>query len=222
LHTSHSREGATIWRRRPKSRLSQEKLAQQARVTISTIWPTRRPSMRPAGLALLDANCNVLYSNSEAESILDYPKPQHKCDSSRIGPAKSFFSLFATDNFFSSSTSQSEFISGKRKYVCRAFRLTESRNGLPGGAATAVLLERSGAAICVAAQVSDRCHLTEREREVVELLIQGFTNKHIAERMNISANTVRAFVRLVMAKLGVSTRSGIVGIMFREALTAKP
>jgi len=29
--------------------------------------------------------------------------------------------------------------------------------------------------------------------------------------MNISANTVKAFIRLVMAKMDVSTRSGIVG-----------
>ena len=68
--------------------------------------------------------------------------------------------------------------------------------------------------------MSESFHLTEREREVVELLIQGLTNKEIAGRMNISPNTVRAFIRMVMGKLGVSTRSGIVGIVFRSIYTA--
>jgi DNA-binding CsgD family transcriptional regulator len=65
------------------------------------------------------------------------------------------------------------------------------------------------------AEVYERFRLTQRERAVVELLIQGLTNKEIAGRINISPNTVRAFVRMVMIKFGVSTRAGIVGIMLR-------
>jgi DNA-binding CsgD family transcriptional regulator len=42
-------------------------------------------------------------------------------------------------------------------------------------------------------------------------LLQGLTSKEIAARMSISPNTVKAFLRLVMVKMGVSTRSGIVG-----------
>jgi DNA-binding CsgD family transcriptional regulator len=42
-------------------------------------------------------------------------------------------------------------------------------------------------------------------------LLQGLTSKEIAQRMGISPNTVKAFLRLVMVKMGVSTRSGIVG-----------
>jgi DNA-binding CsgD family transcriptional regulator len=45
----------------------------------------------------------------------------------------------------------------------------------------------------------------------VEFLLEGFTSKEIAERMKISPNTVKAFIRLVMVKMGVSTRSGIIG-----------
>jgi len=36
-------------------------------------------------------------------------------------------------------------------------------------------------------------------------------SKEIAERMKISPSTVKAFLRLVMVKMSVSTRSGIVG-----------
>ena len=53
--------------------------------------------------------------------------------------------------------------------------------------------------------------LTPREREAVLLLSKGLTSKEIARRMEVSAHTVKAFLRLIMLKLGVSTRSGIVG-----------
>jgi DNA-binding NarL/FixJ family response regulator len=53
--------------------------------------------------------------------------------------------------------------------------------------------------------------LTPRERETVTLLTSGFTNKEISERMGVSVNTVKAFIRSVMLKLGVTTRAGIVG-----------
>ena len=53
--------------------------------------------------------------------------------------------------------------------------------------------------------------LTPGEREFLEQLANGYAYKEIAERMKISPNTVKAFLRLVMVKMGVSTRSGIIG-----------
>jgi DNA-binding CsgD family transcriptional regulator len=61
------------------------------------------------------------------------------------------------------------------------------------------------------AQIGQDFELTRREKETVELLIQGLTSKEIATRMQISPNTVKAFLRIVMVKMGVSTRSGILG-----------
>jgi DNA-binding CsgD family transcriptional regulator len=60
-------------------------------------------------------------------------------------------------------------------------------------------------------QVCQQFNLTQREQEVLEYLLQGMRNKEIANRMNISPNTVRAFLRLIMIKTGVSSRSAIVG-----------
>jgi DNA-binding CsgD family transcriptional regulator len=62
-------------------------------------------------------------------------------------------------------------------------------------------------------ELGEQFDLTARERETVEYLLQGLTSKEIAVRMQISPNTVKAFLRLVMVKMGVSTRSGIVGKM---------
>ena len=52
---------------------------------------------------------------------------------------------------------------------------------------------------------------TRREQEVLEYLLQGLTSKAIANRMNISPNTVKAFLRMIMMKTAVSSRSAMVG-----------
>ena len=49
--------------------------------------------------------------------------------------------------------------------------------------------------------------LTEREREVLELLSQGMTNKEIAETLFISANTVKRHLKAIFEKLDIHTRS---------------
>ena len=73
------------------------------------------------------------------------------------------------------------------------------------------MIERKSHGATSIREVSERFGLTRRERDTVQFLLEGFTSKEIAQRMNISANTVKAFIRLVMAKMDVSTRSGIVG-----------
>ena len=52
--------------------------------------------------------------------------------------------------------------------------------------------------------------LSKREAEVVEELVSGSTDKQIAQRLGISVETVRAYLKSVRAKLGVSTRTAIV------------
>ncbi len=53
--------------------------------------------------------------------------------------------------------------------------------------------------------------LTDREREVLDLLVQGLTNKQIADRLVISPNTVKRHLKAVFEKLGVNTRAAAVG-----------
>ena len=49
--------------------------------------------------------------------------------------------------------------------------------------------------------------LTEREREVLDLLAQGMTNKEIAEKLVITTNTVKRHLKAIFEKLNVHTRS---------------
>jgi DNA-binding CsgD family transcriptional regulator len=48
--------------------------------------------------------------------------------------------------------------------------------------------------------------MSRREREVCELLIEGLSNKEIADKLCISENTAKTHTRHVYRKLGVSTR----------------
>lgn len=49
--------------------------------------------------------------------------------------------------------------------------------------------------------------LTPREREVLQQIADGLTNKAIARRLEISPGTVKAHVERVIAKLGVADRT---------------
>jgi DNA-binding NarL/FixJ family response regulator len=52
----------------------------------------------------------------------------------------------------------------------------------------------------------ERSRLSQREREIVALVAQGFKNKEIAEKMFISVQTVKNHLHNIFDKLGVSDR----------------
>ena len=56
-------------------------------------------------------------------------------------------------------------------------------------------------------QNSDNIKLTKREIEVVKLLIEGFENEEIADRINISTHTVKAHISGIMKKLDAKNRT---------------
>jgi DNA-binding CsgD family transcriptional regulator len=80
----------------------------------------------------------------------------------------------------------------------------------------ALLIERNPVSADLFA-IAEKFDLTQREYEAVRHLASGLTSKGIAARMGISANTVKAFLRLAMIKTGVSTRSGLIGKFVKSA-----
>ncbi len=69
-----------------------------------------------------------------------------------------------------------------------------------------------------AAPAKGRGELTEREKQVVQLLSEGLSNKLIADRLGISDHTAKFHVNGVMMKLGSSTRTEAVVEAMRRGL----
>ncbi len=59
---------------------------------------------------------------------------------------------------------------------------------------------------------------TEREREVLALLAQGLSNLQIAERLFVSAATVKFHIGGIFAKLGVATRAEAIALAYQKRL----
>ena len=62
--------------------------------------------------------------------------------------------------------------------------------------------------------------LTEREREVLGLLVSGMTNPQIATHLCISRSTARAHVSKILDKLGATNRAEAVSTALRHKLVA--
>jgi two-component system, NarL family, nitrate/nitrite response regulator NarL len=62
--------------------------------------------------------------------------------------------------------------------------------------------------------------LTAREQEVVERIVNGESTKHMAAAMNITPDTVRSYVRNILAKLGVHSRLQVAAIASRDKSSA--
>jgi DNA-binding NarL/FixJ family response regulator len=60
--------------------------------------------------------------------------------------------------------------------------------------------------------------LTQRESEVLELLVSGHSNKGVASKLVISEDTVKTHIRGLYRKLGVTERSGAISVALREGL----
>jgi len=60
--------------------------------------------------------------------------------------------------------------------------------------------------------------LTSRETEVLRLLAEGFPNRDIAYRLQISEHTIKFHIRSILGKLGASSRTEAVTRGFRAGL----
>jgi DNA-binding NarL/FixJ family response regulator len=60
--------------------------------------------------------------------------------------------------------------------------------------------------------------LSEREREILQLLAEGYHTEEVARRIGLSVETVKADTKRVIAKLEADTRTHAVAIALRRAL----
>jgi len=60
--------------------------------------------------------------------------------------------------------------------------------------------------------------LTQREREILVLLVEGKTNKEIASKLSLSEGTVRFHVSNILSKMGVNNRTEAVSMALRQGI----
>ena len=164
------------------------------------------------GLVVMDTSLNLVACNLEAIQALTFPdNPESICNLNRWLRNRIRSSLLKRDSF-SSSKFVDEFKSAKRVYSCRTFAVTTASVAhRPSHPALILMLERKPADPIGLADISRRFNLTLREQQTVQLLLEGLTSKDIAARLNISPNTVNTYIRLMMVKMRVSSRAGIIG-----------
>lgn len=89
----------------------------------------------------------------------------------------------------------------------QALEMVDAGYGVaPGG-----LLRPATASVPAAARIEDddihESGLTEREQDVLDLLAEGLSNQHIADRLGISPHTVKFHVASIYGKLDARTRT---------------
>ena len=103
--------------------------------------------------------------------------------------------------------------------------LQEAAGGLcsPDGAERQRLIEAGRLGVPMAAQRPERLRtLSTREHQVLRLLFSGQTVRHIAPLLDISEGTVRAHVKAMLRKLGVSSQLAAVALYGQLRLVGAP
>lgn len=101
-------------------------------------------------------------------------------------------------------------ISGKRHgYWCRIHRIAATAP-FPGEDLVTIHLKREFSTRGAILKLSQQANLTRREEEVLFSIADGLSSKEVAQRLKISPNTVKTYLRLIMVKMGVTTRAAVV------------
>src|SRR5512143_3118715 len=64
--------------------------------------------------------------------------------------------------------------------------------------------------------------LTERELEVLALMVEGLNNTQIAGRLTVSSSTIKSHVSNILSKLGVASRTEAVTLALRNHIITSP
>jgi len=166
-------------------------------------------SMAVEGLIIVDERFDVVALDSGAEAILSHLNGNKGVSNGDVHlPREILNFLNAPSDPEVEETYQSLKI-GNHEYACRKLFIRPRSDGVQP--MLALYFKRELAVIDAVLQATAEYHLTDREQETLIGVTLGLTSKEVAQRMDISPNTVKAFLRLIMIKMGVLTRAGIVG-----------
>jgi DNA-binding NarL/FixJ family response regulator len=110
---------------------------------------------------------------------------------------------------------------GARGFVLKEAPLADLARAIELVARGGTYVDPVLASFLASVQTADKLPaLTQRERDVLRLLADGFSNEEIGKRLFISPETVRTHVRKAMDKLDADTRTQAVATALRQSLIA--
>ena len=155
------------------------------------------PIIADVGLVLMDRSLKLIAFDRGAAAILSYPNQPGAAASAL---PREILDVLRHRKPTDLASVRTHFHMGKNEYLCRAY-LVESHNAALTEPIMALHLEKVSSTSDAIHEVGAKYHLTDRELEALRGIPMGLTSKEVAERMNISPNTVKAFLRLIMIKM---------------------
>lgn len=104
--------------------------------------------------------------------------------------------------------------------LLRAIRVVAAGDALLSPSVTRKLLSRVATGLTSAPDASRLAVLTDREREVLALVGQGFTNEEIGARLFLSPLTAKTHVSRIMSKLAARDRVQLVIVAYETGLVS--
>jgi DNA-binding CsgD family transcriptional regulator len=174
----------------------------------------------PAGLICADLEGTILFMNATAKELLQsiWLAGEHEDHEKKPLLLELPFEIREGIRYFTGLLTQEDNTYSKpfpRLYfqiqgcyeleflICCPF---EELNGETRKEARIITLLKSAKSLLQTQVVAKRFSLTNREKEVLHLLLKGKIRKEIAAEMNLSEETVRSYFRTLYEKLGVTNR----------------
>jgi NarL family two-component system response regulator LiaR len=96
--------------------------------------------------------------------------------------------------------------------LVQAIRAAHAGRGMLAQEATAALVQT------IQHRQGPELDLTDREREVLQLLGRGLSNAQLAEQLGISRATVKFHIAGIFSKLGVTSRAEVIALAYQNHL----
>jgi PAS domain S-box-containing protein len=187
-----------------------------AHAAASAPWP----------LTLTDAEGNILVANEAAAALLGYGRSEFQslhildtCPHDRASVASEVLEDLAHRGAVSALG-----IAKRRDGAQVVVRYAGSKLELEGrvfyvfSSFPARVIDTASTPQARGGSASRHDDITEREREILMLVGDGYENDQIARRLHLSVNTIKTYIRRALAKLGANSRAHAVALAIRRGL----
>lgn len=129
--------------------------------------------------------------------------------------------IIAVTSFIEEARVRAALAAGATGYLLKDADASDVAGAIRAAVAGEVRLDPAAAAALAAglrAPKSAVADLTDREREVIVLVAEGYSNRELARRLGVAERTARTHVSNILAKLGLASRTQAAMWAVREGL----